>query len=229
MNSPGAKRAVFFVDGFNLYHSICEAQKAFPSTQLKWLDVCTLFSSHLDQLEPGTELLQVRYYTAYADHLRGGMSDKPKRHRAYVRALTATGVQVEVNQFKRKDSWDSYTGEKFVTHEEKETDVAMACAVLEGGIRDEFDTAVLVTGDTDLRPVAHAFQRLFPAKRLVFAFPFHRKNSELAGVASGYFTLSAESYAKHQFAARVKLPSGKYVHCPKEWIPAPAPEEGGAE
>lgn len=218
MTSPKQLRTAFFVDGFNLYHSVCRAEKLHAHDSLKWLDLRSLFRGHVDLVEPSAILSGVIYYTAYAHHLASKQSDKISRHKAYVRALTASGVKVEISHFKRKDSWDTFTNQKFITHEEKETDVAIACAVIEGAAKDEFDVAVLVTGDTDMRPCVYTFQRLFPEKRLIFAFPFDRKNADLVRIAPGSFTLSAESYAKHQFPARVRLPSGKHVYCPKEWM-----------
>lgn len=218
MSSSRQLRTVFFVDGFNLYHSVCRAEKLHAPPSLKWLDLLHLFKSHLDLVAQGATVVSVRYYTAYAEHLGNIQSEKIRRHKAYVRALTATGVDVQISHFKRKDAWDTYTNEQFVTHEEKETDVAIACAVLEGAARDEFDFAVLVTGDTDLRPCVHTFQRLYRDKRIIFAFPFDRKNRELARIAPGSFTLSAESYARNLLPERVRLPSGKHVYCPEEWL-----------
>jgi hypothetical protein len=220
MRDSAPCRTCFFVDGFNLYHSICSAEKTDSASSLKWLDLAGLFKSHLDLVDPRAKLRGVKYYTAYADHLADRSPEKSRRHRAYVRALTAVRVEVQLHHFKRKDAWDTHTRQRFVTHEEKETDVAIACDVLEGAARDQFDVAVLVTGDTDLRPAVQAFQRLYPSKRLLFAFPFNRKNSELTRVAPGSFSLSAQSYADHQLPDRVKLPSGKHVYRPAKWAPS---------
>ena len=220
MTSPKSPRVVFFVDGFNLYHSVCSACRLLDTKAIKWLDITNLFHDHLYIISPAAVLTGIRYFTAYADHLSKTQPDKLLRHKAYVRALTANGVKVDFSHFKRKDAWDSFSRQQFVTHEEKETDVAIACAVLEGAAQDDFDVAVLVTGDTDLRPCVHTFHRLYPQKRLLFAFPFDRKNADLARITSGSFTLSAESYAAHQLPERVRLPSGKFVHCPAEWLPS---------
>ncbi|MBI3985426.1 MAG: NYN domain-containing protein [Lentisphaerae bacterium] len=217
MTSSKCERVVFFVDGFNLYHSICAAAGRFPDVSVKWLDLPGLFRSYLYVLGSAAAISGVHYFTAYAHHLAHSEPGKVARHKAYIRALSATGVWLCESHFKPKDSWDTWTGQRFRTHEEKETDVAMACAVLEGAARGQFDTAVLVTGDTDLRPVVLAFQRLYPGKRLLFAFPFDRKNNELSSIAPGSFTLSAESYARHQLPDRVRLPSGKFVTKPETW------------
>ncbi|HOO78078.1 MAG TPA: NYN domain-containing protein [bacterium] len=218
MSFPEPQRAAFFVDGFNLYHSLCSAAEVLGDVSVKWLDLGGLFTDHLDLVGAAARLSVIRYYTAYAEHLGKIAPGKVSRHRAYVRALTALGVKVELSNFKRKDAWDTYSGQQFVTHEEKETDVAIACAVIEGAARNEFDVAVVVSGDTDLRPLVCAFQRLYSGKRLIFAFPFDRKNRELVRIAPGSFTLSAESYARHQLPGRVRLPSGKHVYCPEEWV-----------
>jgi len=164
-----------------------------------------------------TEIAGIQYFTAYAYHLEYKKPDKISRHKAYTRALTASGVKVIESHFKKKDVYETETGKKFVAHEEKETDVALACAVLEGAKNDLFDVAVIMTGDTDLRPVSSTFARMYPDKKLIFVFPFGRKNKELVKVSSDSFAFSAESYAKYQFPEKVQLPSGKFVHKPKEW------------
>ncbi len=210
-------RTCFFVDGFNLYHSICDAQKILPGKQLKWLDIHNLCKKHLHLIGHEAVLSQVSYFTAYAYHLAYKNPNKISRHKAYTRALTATGVKVNESHFKKKDVYDAETGKKIIAHEEKETDVALACAVLEEANKGSFDTAVIVTGDTDLRPVISTFGRMNPEKKLLFAFPFGRKNKELAKISPDSFAFSAESYAKHQFPDKVLLPSGKFVHKPKEW------------
>lgn len=47
--------------------------------------------------------------------------------------------------------------------------------------------------------------------------PYHRKNNELAKLAPGSFTFSRESYARHSFPERVRLPSGNEVTKPASW------------
>jgi uncharacterized LabA/DUF88 family protein len=217
MSETPANRVLFFVDGFNLYHSLCSALKKYPECPVKWLDLPSLFNATLHTIEGRAELEEIRYFTAYANHLTQRAPDKVSRHKAYVRALTASGVSVTLNHFKRKHVRDSFSDKLFIAHEEKETDVAIACHVLKGATLDLFDTAVIVSGDTDLRPVAETFHELFPAKTLLFAFPYDRKNRELSKVAPNSFTLSAKMYAAHQFPEKIRLPSNKFVHKPAEW------------
>ncbi len=126
MSESSSKRVSFFVDGFNLYHSLCRALRKYPERPVKWLNLPSLFESMLYTLDGHCEQEQVFYFTAYAEHLSQKDPQKISRHKAYVRALTASGVKVVRNHFKRKDVWDSFNGIKVVSHEEKETDVAIA-------------------------------------------------------------------------------------------------------
>lgn len=214
--------AMFFVDGFNLYHSLDRVAKAEPALPVKWLDLTSLVREHLSSVGPSEQLAGVHYFTAYAEHLAQTDPDKLARHRAYVRALTATGVTVHFGHFKPKDVWLETLGRYERIWQEKATDVSIVAQVFVEAARSTFDTAVIVSGDADYAPAVPVFRELFPARRLVFAFPFDRKNKELARAAPESFTLAKESYARHQLPEAVRLPSGKFVVCPHAWrLPPP--------
>ncbi len=216
---------MFFVDGFNLYHSIERAQKAFPAPSHKWLDLNALARANLLSLGPTEVLVGVHYFTAYADHLVLTNPDKVTRHRAYVRALTASGVVAHFGHFKAKDTWIESAQAYHRIWQEKATDVGIVSEVFLQAHRDAFDVAVIVSGDADYAPAIPVFQALHPQKRLVFAFPYDRKNKELDRLAPGSFTLGRESYAAHQFPTAVRLPSGKFVVCPHAWRTPPPPSQ----
>lgn len=216
-----APRAMFFVDGFNLYHSVERVQKAEPAVQLKWLDLTALAKAHVYAAGPRDVVAGVHYFTAYAEHLTQTDPGKLARHRAYVRALTATGVTVHFGHFKPKDVWLETLGRYERIWQEKATDVSIVAQIFAEAARSTLDTAVIVSGDADYAPAVPVFRELFPAKRLVFAFPFDRKNKELARAAPESFTLAKESYARHQLPKAVQLPSGKFVVCPHTWRPPP--------
>lgn len=215
--SSASPRVMFFVDGFNLYHSIERAQKSAAHGALKWLDLTALGTAHLYMLSTTATLAGIHYFTAYADHLALTNPDKVTRHRAYVRALTATGITIHFGHFKPKDIVVQETGASTRIWQEKATDVSIVVQVFAHAARDAFDTAVIVSGDADYAPALPVFRELFPTKRLIFAFPFDRKNKELARAAPMSFTLSRESYARCQFPEAVRLPSGKFVVCPEAW------------
>jgi uncharacterized LabA/DUF88 family protein len=215
--SAAAPRVVFFIDGFNLYHSLKEAEKHLPDTQLKWLDLQALCAGYLHQIGGGAELTAVHYFTAYAEHLRERNPERIIRHKAFVRALTARRVYAHISKFSRKRVWSDEINRWVRAHEEKETDVAIACEVLGMAMDDELDIAVLITGDSDFAPVAETFQRRFPHKRILFALPFARGTKRLTQLCPASFTISKEVYAKHQLPDDVALPSGKTVSIPPVW------------
>jgi 6-hydroxy-3-succinoylpyridine 3-monooxygenase len=59
-------KTIVYVDGLNLYYA------ALRGTPYKWLDLYALFRDKV--LEAGTEVEQIRYYTA---PVKGSSSDDP--------------------------------------------------------------------------------------------------------------------------------------------------------
>ncbi len=211
------QRTVFLVDGFNLYHSIEEAAREAPDSTIKWLDLPKLLKAQLPNIGKKAVFKEIHYFTAFAGHLLKDDPEKVSRHKAYVRALTASKVKAHLGKFKRKQAYCPTCKEYIKVYEEKETDVAIASLLLKLAFKEDLDIAVLVTGDTDLAPAVRDFQNLFPQKRVLFAFPYKRKNKELAKLAPGSFVLGKETYTKYQFPKEVRLPSGKKVKKPDKW------------
>jgi len=212
-------RTTFIVDGFNLYHSVCEASNVLglAGTGTKWLDLSKLCESYLSLIGGGAQLDRIYYFSALATHLEPAKPDLTMRHRLYLQCLEDSGVVVELSRFKMKDVRCRNCGHVFQRAEEKETDVALACKLLEVLFNDDCETAVLVTGDTDIAPAVRAASSLFPLKRVAFAFPFGRKNKELAKLVSTAFRISKEAYVNHQFPDPVILKSGKAISKPAKW------------
>lgn len=210
-------RVSFIIDGFNLYHSLKNAQHVLGNVSTRWLNITSLCTSQLYHFGRDAEICEVYYISAYAKHLEGSKPDVTKRHQDYVECLQGTGVIAVMNRFKRKDVRCRYCNRSFSKFEEKETDVMIATKLFELLHTDSCDTAVLVTGDTDLAPAIRTGSLLFPLKKIVFAFPFGTKTKELSNIAPGSFTLGAAEYAKHQFAETVTLHSGKIITKPLRW------------
>jgi hypothetical protein len=102
-------------------------------------------------------------------------------------------------------------------HEEKETDVSIAITLMEIFIKDLGDCAVIVSGDTDLSPAIRKCKSLFKKKKVIFAFPYRRKNKELLSLAPGSFSISKKQYIRHQFPNPVVLEDGRKIFKPKSW------------
>ncbi len=136
-------RVNVYIDGFNLYHAINDLN----DDTLKWLDLKSLSLNILNKYQV---LNEVKYFSAYATW----RPDSYKRHRAYVAALEARGVQTIMGRFKEKRIMCKATcGEVFTTHEEKETDVNIGAHLIADAFQDRFDTAFIISADTDLAAV----------------------------------------------------------------------------
>lgn len=211
-------RVCFFVDGFNLFHSLKAVEKAMPGTQVKWLDLKGLCEEYLSQIGGGAVLSELHYFTAYAEHLDSGDAGKVLRHKLYVRALTALKLaDIHLSHFQSKQVWSHDDQNWHKVYEEKETDVNLACHMMEAAALDRLDTAVLVSGDSDFVPLCKSFQRTFPEKTFAVLFPYRRVSKELRKQAQRHFTMTKELVARHQMPAEVRLPSKKIIRIPDHW------------
>jgi len=210
-------RTSFLVDGFNLYHSLRTASDDLLGRSTKWLDLRSLLSSYLPVIGSTATLGKIFYFSALAVHLDQRRPGVTQRHRRYLECLQATGVTPELGRFKFKEVYCHTCNRVNLHYEEKETDVAISVKLIETFQLDEADTVALVTGDTDLAPAVRTASRLFPAKRICFAFPYKRKNKELARLVPLSFYIRKERYVAHQLPDPVVLPSGRAIHKPSSW------------
>lgn len=153
-------RAAFYIDGFNLYHAL----ERLGKPHLKWLSHKALAASYL---RDGDTLELVKFYTAVLTWER----QKQERHKLYIAALKASGCEVVESRFARVTKHCRAMQRNCARHEEKQTDVAIATDILADAMEDRFDTAYLVTADSDQVPTLKTFRRLFPKKRIVQISP----------------------------------------------------------
>jgi hypothetical protein len=97
-------RVCFLIDGFNLYHSVRAAERDLGTGPLRWLDLPALCSTLVSSaIGPGAKLSGIHYFSALAKHLEARKPDVVRRHRTYIAALEANGVEVYLANFKKKD------------------------------------------------------------------------------------------------------------------------------
>ena len=209
-----AMRTIFLIDGFNLYHSIVDIAWYCNGLNVKWLNIHSLCKSYLHLIGKDAIIESIYYFSALAYHLND--PDIISRHETYIKCLRETGVKDELGRFKPKTIRCSHGG-KIIKHEEKETDVAIASKMLEVLSKNECDSVVLVTGDTDLAPAVKTAKHLFPDKYIIFAFPYRRKNEELAQITPGSFKIYSRNYIQHQFPDPFPLSDGTMVPKPSSW------------
>ncbi len=149
------RNVIAYVDGFNLYHAIDDLKKP----HLKWLDLFALAKSLCGQNEI---LIGVKYFTAYATWKQGAVG----RHRHYIAALEHAGVQCIIGHFKEKYRTCLSCGARWIGHEEKETDVAIAVEVVADAFTDAYERALIISADSDLAPALRIVQKHYPKKTL---------------------------------------------------------------
>ena len=211
-------RVIFLIDGFNLYHSVVEAQDDNGDQCVKWLDLRRLCLSFMDKIAAHagekTELADIHYFTAHPGHCSEGTQ---YRHRLYTRCLKSLGVHVHRGRFKVKIVTCHLCNQDCQHHEEKETDVAIAAKLFDLCYRGAADSFVLVTGDTDLVPALRTCRDLFPSLFIFCAFPYLRVNDDLKRFSHDTFKLTRESYLAHQYPNPLPLPNGTRIFRPREW------------
>ncbi len=204
---PQKNRVIVFIDGFNLYHSLDE-NPAFH--RYKWLNLTSLASHFINQ----RELLQDLYYFT---SICTWDQSKANRHRRYIKVLKDAGINVIYGAFKIKDKECRICHGIFKTPEEKITDVNIALYLFKLAYLDEYDTALLISGDTDLVTALKIIKDTFPMKRFGVVFPFNRSNAQLKNVADFYYNIKKMQIRSCRFDDTVRLTSGKILTCPSEW------------
>lgn len=169
-------RVTAFIDGFNLYHALDDLDRPY----LKWLNLSALCQHFAPR--PQFELDPIYYFTAYATWRPSAF----RRHREYMTALRAVGVTPILGNFKYKNRECRTCGSTWQDHEEKETDVNIALHLLLGAVKDEYDRALLISGDSDLSPAVRAVKKECPGKDIRIVAPVGRAYSmELYRAAGG--------------------------------------------
>jgi len=144
-----SSRAWVYVDGFNLYYG------AVKDTPYKWLNIRRL----CELLLPNHAIDRIKYFTARVSG-RPDDPDKPTRQQIYFRALrTIPHLDIIYGSFLSHEvmmplAQPPASGSKFVRvirTEEKGSDVNLATHLVHDAFRARFESAVLITNDSDLQ------------------------------------------------------------------------------
>ena len=93
----------------------------------------------------------------------------------------------------------------------------IAIAMLEGAVRDDYDSAILISGDGDLRPAVAAVKRVRPGKRIIAAFPPRRHSMSLAQAVDGCVSISTAKVRNAQLPPKVITAGGVILERPDHW------------
>lgn len=183
----------------------------------KWLDLYSLCRSYLPLFGRDTSLVSVYYFSALPHYLNSTQPGKIDRHQRFLSCLRDSGVIVELGRFKEKEVLCKKCHSVFLKHEEKETDVAIAVTLPRLLFKDECETAIIMSGDTDLSAAVTRLQPIFSTKKILFVFPYARKNKELFKLAPNSFSIGKKQYIRHQFPNPVTLKDGTKINKPLNW------------
>ena len=98
------------------------------------------------------------------------------------------------------------------------TDVNIATQMLIGAYQDQYDTAMLISGDSDLVPPIREIHTLFPNKRVFVAFPPKRRSKSMAIVAKWSMIIGRKNLMASQFNEEVIKQDGFSLRKPAVWL-----------
>lgn len=144
------KRTIVYVDGFNLYYG------SLKNSPYKWLDLKALF---FDLLEKQHSILEIKYFTARISPRKAG-DPSPNRQKIYILAIQKYIPELKVyyghyltNKIQAKVCNPINGVPKYIEvykTEEKGSDVNIALHILNDAWLNKYDSAVLVSNDSDI-------------------------------------------------------------------------------
>ena len=210
ITSPSPRRVVVYVDGLNLYYGLRDA----GSRRYYWLDLRRLSQS---LLRNDQSLAAVRYFTArFAPNPAD--PDRHNRQGAYLQALdTLPDLSIHYGYHLPKTRVCPQCGASIPGYEEKMTDVNIAVALLNDAQDNLFDTAIVISADSDLSGPISAVRSRYANKPILVAFPPKRVSKELRRVASGSFHIGRDALRRSQLPDPVVKPDGYAIAKPQRW------------
>ena len=209
--SPVSQRVIAYIDGFNLYFGM----KSKGWKRYYWLDLPALCQQ---LLKPGQTLEATKYFTSRVSPTQHD-PDQGKRQNIYLEALEAhSGTKATFGHYLPKSVTCRQCGSSWQTFEEKRTDVNIAIEMLADAQVDRFDTALLISADSDLSAPIEKIRTLFPSKRVIAAYPPNRRSGQLEKLVHGSFTIGEAKLRKSQLPDPVLKPNGFALMRPMRWV-----------
>lgn len=182
-------------------------------------------------LLPGTDLQEVRYYTA---PVLGSLCDdpaSPQRQRQYLQALRKLypdKITIIEGKLIRGDAMlrlsqplpelPELDKVKVITLTEKKTDVNIAADMLAGAFTGQFEQAVLCSNDSDMEGALKSIRQYCPNIRLGLvaptATPGRHISNDLKAHAHWVKTINPEGMAAAQLPAKIR---GTSITKPETW------------
>jgi len=140
------------------------------------------------------------------------------KHQGYVAALITQGVKPVLGKFKEITRKCNLCHRSYITHEEKRSDVNVALFLFNCAIKNEFDKAVIVSGDSDMIPSIEMIKAEYPEKKIGVMVPFGLMAREIRNAADFQLKIKMEHLKGSRLPQKVKTKDG-IVEAPNGWIP----------
>ncbi|MBU0673019.1 MAG: NYN domain-containing protein [Proteobacteria bacterium] len=204
------QRVIAYIDGFNLYFGLRENRWR----KYYWLDLVKLVQS---LLKPDQQFVAAHYFTARIRDAGNNSSDS-KRQSIYLDALaTLPAITIHEGHYLQKKVQCRKCGVTWSTFEEKMTDVNIAAQLLVDAFDNRYDTALIISGDSDLTTPVQRVRERFPDKRVVIALPPKRHSQQLTLAANGAFTIGEAKLRQSQLPDKVVTTGGYILQRPEHW------------
>lgn len=207
MNEQEKFKVNVYIDGFNFYYGL----KAKQWRKYYWLDIVAFYELFMKENQI---LNKVYYCTAKPTNL-----DKKSRQNAFFKANSLNPkFQLIYGKFLEKEL--NFGGNKYITFEEKQTDVNIAVNLLRGVFLSQCDSYIIVSGDSDLAPAIKLAREIDPTHKIFVHFPPERNSITLERCCDAIIHL-------HRYEARfnkcllsdvISLPNGNEITRPIHWI-----------
>lgn len=201
------ERVVGYIDSFNLFFGLRERGWG----RYLWLDVAALVHR---LSKPVQRVSGVKYFTA----LLSGTGPGRGRQKVLLEAYRTLGsCSLHFGQYELRTRRCTQCGSESQVPNEKMTDVNIAVELIADAVQGAYDTALLISGDSDLTPAILKVKELFPRKRVIVAFPPGRYSQRLAQVADGYLVIGRAKLSASQLPDRIEKADGFILERPSEW------------
>ena len=201
------ERIIIYIDGFNLYFGL----KTKGWKRYYWLNLQKLAQN---LLKGNQKLVTTKYFTSRVS----GPPDKIKRQGTFIEALeTLDGFHIFYGHYLTNKIECKKCGDVFAKPNEKMTDVNIAVEMLTDAFQDAFDTALLISADSDLIAPIKKVKKLYPGKKIVIAFPPARFSFALKEIADASFDIGRQKLARSVFPEEVIKSDGFILKRPERW------------
>ncbi len=206
--------AYVYVDGFNLYYG------ALRRKSYKWLDLAKFCRSVL----PNQEISRIKYFTARIKS-RPDDPEAEMRQQAYLSALESIpNLEIHYGHFLSHKTYmrkaDSHDGKvefvEVIKTSEKGSDVNLASHLLRDAFLARYDTAVIISNDSDLLTPIRMVMDEPLHKKVVIICPHKRPSQVLLEQVGGIKEIWSHTLRRSQFPDPVRF-KDRLIYKPKDW------------